>query len=382
MSVFFRPQQLAALIFALILVGCKSLPPPTSVSLVPQPPAHSTKPLKPAPKPLTDLPLLNSLLPAKLADRSGWAADIFAAFEAVKIDPTRENICAVLAEIEQESSFQADPVVPGLNHIVRRELDKRREKFHIPLWLMNSRLNSRSPGGRTYNERIDKLKTENDVNVLYQDIISEIPFGKKLLADYNPVHTGGPMQVSMTFANSYVAAKPYPYTMKGTLRDELFTRKGGVFFGVAYLLEYPANYDDMIFRFADFNAGIYSSRNAAFQNALNSITGITLQKDGDLLRYKDGIPDRDTPSQTMQALLTIASRLQLAPSEIFSDLLLEKSAAFEQSRLYIKLYALAPSMPKACIPEIVLSSPKFARKLTTVNYAKQVNVRYQSCLKK
>ena len=369
------------LLLALVLVGCTTLPPPNTVNITVKPSPPVAKPIKTVPKSLSGLALVNSLLPPKLEDRNGWAADIFAAFEAIKIVPLRENICAVVAEIEQESSFQTDPPVPGLSRIVRHELDKRREKYHIPLWLMNSRLNLRSPGGSTYNERIDTLKTENDVNVLYQDIIAEIPFGKKLLADYNPVHTGGPMQVSMTFANTYVTTKPYPYTIKRTLRDELFTRAGGVFFGVAYLLDYPANYADMIFRFADFNAGIYSSRNAAFQHALHSITGITLQKDGDLLRYQDGAPDKDTPSQTMQALLTISSQLQLAPSEIFRDLLLEKSAAFEQTQLYLKLFALAPSMPKAYIPEIVLSSPKFTRKLTTVNYAKQVDARYQRCLK-
>jgi len=42
-------------------------------------------------------------------------------------------------------------------------------------------------------------------------MISEIPLGKDLLADYNPVHTGGPMQVSASFVNTYVATKPYPY---------------------------------------------------------------------------------------------------------------------------------------------------------------------------
>lgn len=381
MSSLFTFRRLISISFVLALVGCSSQP---VKEMTPTIQKSSAVPRKsaPKPKPLTGLPLINSLLPPKLADHNGWAADIFAAFEALKIAPNKENVCAVVAEIEQESSFQAEPVVPGLSKIVRRELDLRREKYRIPQWLMDSSLDAQSPNGRSYNQRIDTLKTENEVNTLYEDMISEIPFGKDLLADYNPVHTGGPMQVGASFVNTYVATKPYPYGIKGSLRNELFTRKGGLFFGMAYLFDYPADYASMTYRFADFNAGIYSSRNAAFQKALSSLSGIVLDPDGDLLRYKDGVALEESPSQTMQALFAIAPRLNMDKAELYRDLLLEKSPAFEQSPLYKKLFALAPAMPRASVPEIVLTSPKFTRKLTTVNYAKQVEGRYQRCLKK
>lgn len=366
-----------------MLVGCsfqRPTPAPSEPIAIPKP---IPKPkLKPKPKPLTGLPLINSLLPSKLADRNGWAADIFAAFEAIKVVPTKEYVCAVVAEIEQESAFQSDPTVPGLQKIVRRELDARKEKYGIPQWIIDSELDTRSPDGRTYNQRINSLKTESEVSVLYEDMISEIPFGKDMLVDFNPVHTGGPMQVSVSFASSYVATKPYPYVIKSSLRNELFTRKGGLYFGVAYLLDYPANYGSMIFRFADFNAGIYSSRNAAFQNALSSLSGVSLVTDGDLLRYKDGVVQETPPSLTMQALLKISPQLSMNNAEIFHDLSLEKSPEFEQSQLYKKIFSLMPTMPRAIVPEIVLSSPKFSRKLTTVMYAKQVDGCYQRCLKK
>lgn len=373
---------------SIILVGCSSHQSKPMVKSAPspvlrkQPPKIIPAPIPaPVPKPLTGLALVNSLLPLSLADRGGWGADIHAAFEALKIIPGKEQVCAVLAEIGQESSFQSEPVVFGLRKIVRRELEMRREKYNIPQWLMVNSLALKSPDGRSYDERIEALRTENDVNRLYEDMISEIPFGGKLLADSNPVQTGGPMQVSLSFAKTYTAVHPYPFGGANSLRKELFTRKGGLYFGIAYLLDYPASYGSMIFRFADFNAGRYSSRNAAFQSALYWLSGVAVETDGDLLRYKDGVALEEN-SQSMQALLSIAAQLNMDRNAMMRDLLLEKSFAFEQSPLYNRVFTLAATMPRARIPEITLQSPKISRKLTTAMYAKQVDARYQSCLKK
>lgn len=62
------------------------------------------------------------LLPEGVSNRTAWAVDIFAAFEFLDIPPTTENICAVIAVTQQESTFQVDPVVPGLPAIARREI--------------------------------------------------------------------------------------------------------------------------------------------------------------------------------------------------------------------------------------------------------------------
>lgn len=376
-----------AVTFGLVLAGCASEPPKGAGKVVPAHPSAPSAPHKPPvkvtprPKPLTGPELVNSLLPPTLADRSGWAADIVAAFEALNIVPSKANVCAVLAEIEQESSFQSEPVVAGLSRIVRQELDARRRKYGIPQWLMDKSLARRSPNGQTYSARIDALKTENDVNDLYEDMISEIPLGKKFLADYNPVRTGGPMQVNVNFANSYAAMRRYPFAYDGALRNVLFTRKGGLYFGVAYLLDYPANYESMSFRFADYNAGRYSSRNAAFQRAVSSLSGIPLRLDGDLLTYRGGVAQEES-SETMRALFAIAPRVEMDKTAIFRNLLLEKSFAFEQSQLYTRISALAPMMPRAFVPDIAVKGPKISRKLTTASYAKRVEIRYQDCLKR
>lgn len=366
------------------MAGCASEPPKEAAKPVSRPSAPA--PQKPAakvappPKPLTGRELVVSLLPSSLPDRNGWAADIVAAFEALGISPDKGNVCAVLAEIEQESSFQSDPAVPGLGKIVRKELEARRERYGIPQWLMEKSLAMRSPNGQTYDQRIGALRTENDVNDLYEDMISEIPFGKKLFSGYNPVRTGGPMQVSASFAGSHAGMKRYPFPSDGSVRNALFSRKGGLYFGVAYLLDYPASYDSISFRFADYHAGRYSSRNAAFQMAVSSLSGIPLRPDGDLLMYEGGVAiEKD--SQTMRALLAIAPHLGMDRDGIFRNLLLEKSAAFEQSRLYARVYALAPSMPRASVPDTEVRGVKFTRKLTTASYVGRVEARYQGCLK-
>jgi uncharacterized protein DUF1615 len=251
--------------------------------------------------------LVSRLLPDSVKDRAGWATDIYAAFAALDISPTPENICATVAVTGQESGFQVDPVVPGLASIARKEIDKRRDNAGIPRFALDAALAIPSANGKTYSERLDVVKTEQQLSEVYEDFIGRVPFGKLLLADRNPIRTGGPMQVSITFAEGFARA-PYPYPVSGTIRHEVFTRRGGMYFGIAHLLDYPAPYTRPLYRFADFNAGQYASRNAAFQSAVTQVSGIPLELDGDLLRYDHDHPARE-PSSTELATRVLARRI-------------------------------------------------------------------------
>lgn len=357
--------------------------PAPAVEAPPSPPPVSAPPLRPAYNdPQAGRLLLNRLLPAKIRDRQGWSNDILSAFTHLKIPYTAENFCALAAVIEQESSWQADPTVPNLPAIVWDKIAERAHGYLIPLPVVKAALMKTSPNGKSYKARIDSLRTEREMNDLFEDMAREASKLGLPMSMKNPIRTGGPMQVSVEFAEGHVKVWPYPYPRSGSIRQEVFTRRGGVYFGAAILLQYPAPYSQMLYRFADFNAGRYSSRNAAFQAVMEKLSGKDLTLDGDLLSYKDG---KVYPSTTQSAVISQGGKLGMGQGEILRDLKLEKSAAFGQSELYRKTYALADQRfgkpaPREQLPQIDLKSPKITRKLTTEWFAKRVDGRYQSCL--
>ena len=325
------------------------------------------------------------LLPGRVADRTGWAADLAATFDALRLPPTVENLCAVVAVIGQESSFQADPVVPGLARMAWREIEKRREKLGIPRALLDPALALRSPDGRTYKARLDVVRTEGELSRIFEDFVTMVPMGERLLGRYNPVRTGGPMQVSVAFAEDYVQSRPYPFPHDGGVRSEVFSRRGGLYFGVAHLLNYLAPYDRPLYRFADFNAGRFASRNVAFQGAVAKLSGRRLTQDGDLLRY-DGDEPTQEASETQKAVLALGPRLRMSADEILRDLKRGKTEGFERTMLYWRVFGLGDQMAgqrltRAELPDIKLSGPKIQRDyLSTAWFAKRVERRYRDCL--
>lgn len=319
-------------------------------------------------------------LPATLHDREGWARDIQTAFASLGLAPTTQNLCAALAVIEQESTYRVDPPVPGLAKIARAEIDRRAQRMHVPDFLVDAALRLRSPDGRSYGERIDALRTEQQLSALFEEMTAQLPLGQRLLEGFNPVHTAGPMQVSIEFAEDH--ARGYPYPRSGSIRHEVFSRRGGLYFGIQHLLDYPADYGKLRYRFADFNAGWYASRNAAFQRAVALASGKTLDFDGDLLRPGARM---DSPGATEAALRSLDTALGMDDEEIRKALRKGRVRDFENTELYRALYALAEAkvggpLARARVPAIALESPKISRKLTTAWFAKRVEQRWQTCL--
>lgn len=376
----FSPWRLCALLAAAVLAGCASEPtPPTptveeAAAIAKQP--RAMQPRKPA-----DMKSrIVRFLPRQVQDKPGWANDVVTALSTQGLTVNDHNVCSVLAVAEQEATYQADPVVPGLGKIAWKEINARAAKLLIPEFVVRTALSIKSPTGKSYAARIDALRTEREMSEIFEDMIGAVPMGKQLFGNLNPVRTGGPMQVSVAFAEAN--ARGYPYPVKESIRHEVFTRRGGIWFGTKHIFGYPADYPDTLYRFADFNAGWYASRNAAFQAAVSRVSGKPLALDGDLVRY-----DSDLPGKTELAVHSIASRVNMSKQAIHQSLLKGDSSDFAQTDLYHRVFTLADKQagkrqPRAVLPGIQLKSPKITRNLTTAWFAKRVDDREQACVRK
>ena len=352
-----------SLLAALVLAGCAE---------------QGAAPLKKGEKPVDVASVVRQKMPASVKDRDQWATALAKTFDSQKIAPTEENICSVLAVAQQESMYQSDPAVPGLNKIAWKEIDRRAESLHIPAFLVHTALKITSPNGKSYSERLDTVKTEKQLSEIFDDMLSMVPMGQKLFGSLNPVHTGGPMQVSIAFAEKHTDG--YPWKIDGTVRQEVFSLRGGLWFGTYHLLNYPASYSAPLYRFADFNAGWYASRNAAFQNAVSRASGVKLALDGDLIAYGSS-----AAGKTEMAVRKLSGKLGMSDSDIRRQLEKSDSQSFEKTKLYQQVYALAEqksgkTLPREMLPGIQLESPKITRNLTTAWFAKRVDDRRARCM--
>lgn len=332
-------------------------------------------------------------------DPSGWGADVHAALVAAGEVPDADHVCQVLAIIEQESGYQADPVVPGLTKIVSAAIDAQLGALGPFAGMTRDALLSPVPAGssKSFADQLAAVHTEQDVDRLFRAIVQyhqgRLPSAvgdvaytlfPGRLERMNPIATAGSMQVSVGFAQDLGRQSGLD---RDQVRDALYTRSGGVWYGTARLFEHEADYDRPVYRFADYNAGVYASRNAAFQTVLATLTGKDLAPDGDLMIWTSAGRPSDTDGQTMRALLDwrAANAPDLTEDRLRRDVRLEKDHAFEETATWSRVRASYVAKtnkqpPYARVPDVTLDSPKIQRKLTTAWFAESVDRRYQACL--
>lgn len=342
------------------------------------------------------------LLPDHLKDQKNWADDIVDALARIDRAATPERVCATIAIIAQESGFQVDPIVNNLPKIVRQGLEKKFEKLG-PLsdLAVKAILKARAPGMKdNFEKRVAQLKTESDLDRLFRDIEDSLRqrfpgpivvasavskmMGQGWIEDLNPVTTAGSMQVKVDFAKNLDS---FENLTNVEVRDLLYTRKGGVIAGTARLLAYDAHYDDIIYRFADYNAGIYSSRNAAFQMMLSDLGKQKLSADGDLLSYEaDGKPT-GLETNTVKAMLAFAEKNDISDWAVRRAANHEKTLDFEDYDIWEQVRAAwtkktGKKAPYARLPSVTFHSPKLSGPRSTEWFAKRVKTRYDACRKK
>ena len=318
------------------------------------------------------------------ADAQAWVGDVLSSLDTVGMVRTNESACAVMAVIEQESGYKVDPAVPGLSTLLANKIKKMEQNIAVRLALA-VRLDQPMANGKTFREGIALVKTERDLANWYAEFTAA-KFTGPILSQFgkgvdDEVGTVGSMQVSIDYARR-VAAQLGQSSLN--MRETLYTRKGGVLFGTAHLFYYPTHYEQMLYRFADYNAGHYASRNAGFQAMVAKLTAKALSADGDLINHSDATPNAVSQTQAALQQLFAKKMPNISAQTIAQDLALEKSLDFEQSTTYrtvAQLYQQKYGEPIAQqIPKISLKSEKITRNLTTEWYANSVNRRYQQCL--
>lgn len=335
-------------------------------------------------------------------DANGWAIDLHDVLYQHDLEVSRENVCAAIAVIDQESGFVADPAVPNLGKLSEQALRAKLDKIPVAGKALLSWLERTPSADASFMARIRSARTERDLDLAYRalvdhlgkstsmNVVLQLGLLNQFIEERNEIDTAGSMQVSVKFALEDARKRRWlPMTLNDVyaVRDQLYTRHGGMYFGIKQLMGYDTGYARKVYRFADFNAGRYASRNAAFQQALARLTGEKLSLDGDLLSYgKDGKPlVRVTATEGALRKLSVRQKLELSDQQIRADLLREKELGFTGTRTFLAVRdrftaVVGKPPPFAVIPDIQLNSPKLSRNFTTRRFAESVNKRYQACM--
>jgi len=338
-------------------------------------------------------------------DPEQWIHDLNEVMFELKTDCSSEDfLLLVLTAIQMESNVYIDPPVGNANleQLYSNRLVGFQREHPLQAAALNlSGLDEQLRVKLRKDTRKGKVVTEADLD---RYVLTDLrPWLLRTLQDEyhlpegwaslivaeavpDPVRTLGPMQVDVAkaYRNAIKRGEKVASVqeMKEWLLNPETALKRGLKEGV-YLLDltfrvYSAEAERnkaVLWSGADYNAGEFSSRNAAFQQRLSVLTGSKLVLDGDLLMYRDGIPDPERSDTESAVEDLLQSRMSAA--QIRRDLLLEKEPAFAETRTAKAVCALFQTRRRApCAPATLpvgaanpTAEEKWGRSLTPANYA-------------
>jgi len=345
-------------------------------------------------------------------DTQRWLSAINRALYEHKADCGDDDfLVLVLSTIQMESGVRADPPLAerNLEALFDRRVEQIAGENPIAAGLISmatldgelrGKLRQDTTRGRVRTERDLARYLDGDLRPWLRDYVSRtylVPDSLAAKAEArwlpDPVRTIGPMQVNALKAwrNAKARGEPFdsPDAMRAALLDPNTAMERGIGEGVALLLKSYRLYRDgldteraVTFTGADYNAGEFSSRNAAIQAMLARITGRPLALDGDLLSYQANLPV-EQPSRTelaVQAALPAMSAVRIR-----MDLLLEKEEAFSNTPVARGICAAYQSAtgqpcPAARLPSGAINPKadlKLGRTYTPENYSRALFARFQ-----
>ena len=214
---------------------------------------------------------LISLARPQLKDPGGWAEDILWSLQFAGLSSTSENVCAMIATVDQESNFKTNPPVEGLGRRSVQALKAKLEGSDFKSLVLRSLFAVDPSIKKNLFGRLRGARTERDIDVAYRKLVNEVLTVESIIhldSDYglgaaeffesqNEITTIGSMQVSVAsafeFERRYLKRSLY-FEDIYRVRDYLYTRRGGLLAGARQLLGYKSGYVRKLHRFADYNA--------------------------------------------------------------------------------------------------------------------------------
>jgi hypothetical protein len=351
--------------------------------------------------------------PGSWGDR--WLRSINGAFADLDIPCGDDGfLVLVLTTIQLESGVTVDPGLenPDLEALFTFHLQQLRRDNPIAGKLLNysgldeamrAKLRADTRKGHVRTEADLVRYVETDLRTWLQGYLQAHYLLPAPVARYaaeqglpNPVNTIGPMQVNLRKAYENARTRGEAVESEAQMRDWMLERKTAMERGIKegvyqlwriyrfYRRYLPAD-EAVRYMTADYNAGEFSSRNAAFQQQVGVLTDRTLVLDGDLLAYQGGQP-AERISNTEAAVITLLN--EYAAPNIRRDLLLEKGEAFSRTRTARRVCArFRKQTGQACAVAALpagatndVARVKLGRDYTPANYSRAYVKRWEENL--